>query len=116
MNKEIEKAIEFIKDLMSEKTDDIMYNDKIGRTILTALEAQQADRWIPVTDHLPEWEYVKNIWVTVQRRGYEHRILMRLNWDYHRFQHPNGKAVSELWEILAWRLPEYPKPYKEVNP
>lgn len=48
MNKEIEKAIEFINDLMSEKTDDIMFNNKIGQTILTALETQQADTWIPV--------------------------------------------------------------------
>jgi hypothetical protein len=78
---------------------------------IAALEAQQDDKWVPCEERLPELEYIKNIWVTARKKGYDHRIVMRIRWDYRRFQHPNGKEISDTWEILAWKLTEYPEPY-----
>lgn len=122
---EIEKAIETLitekkrqYDLLDaipprsrDRAIDICNMIKACEFAIAALEAQKADRWIPCEERLPELEYIKNIWVTARKKGYDHRIVMRIRWDYRRFQHPNGKEISDTWEILAWKLTEYPEPY-----
>lgn len=106
MNKEIEKAIEFIKDLMSEKKDDIMYNDKIGRTILTALEAQQADMWIPISDRMPD--NFSEVYVTTKSRETYHVF-----YSNNQFRFGNYSSDLICRSAIAW-MPFYlPEPWKE---
>ncbi len=55
MNKqEIEKALGFINDLMSDNTDDLLFDSEIGETIKSALQQQLTGGWIPVSERLPE--------------------------------------------------------------
>lgn len=59
MNKEIEKAISVLKELQNtghkkfEVVRGTCYAYIEIQPVLTALEAQQADRWIPITENLP---------------------------------------------------------------
>ena len=114
---EIEKSIEVLQCIREANSNMIACADHkeiFGAAIdtaIAALEAQKVNRWIPCDERLPELEYIKNIWVTARKKGYDHRIVMRIRWDYRRFQHPNGKEISDTWEILAWKLTEYPEPY-----
>lgn len=124
MNKqEIEKAIDFVKDLMNEKTDDIMYNNKIGQTILSALEAQQADAWIPITERCPD---KKGYYLTTYREWTDGEYLPKYDDTYIRilryqnavFKMPvncDKKAEDDTHrEVIAWK--PLPEPYKEEQP
>lgn len=120
---EIEKAIDFVKDLMSEKTDDIMYNNKIGQTILSALEAQQADAWIPITERWPD---KKGYYLTTYREWTDGEYLPKYDDTYIRilryqnavFKMPvncDKKAEDDTHrEVIAWK--PLPEPYKEEQP
>ncbi len=111
---EIEYAKRWLAVLLSEPHADTMAINTLTAAI-SALEVQEADRWIPVAERMPEYNYIRNIWVTATKYGYGHRIAMQLNWDCGRFLHPiNGKEISSAWKILAWKLPEHPDPWEDL--
>lgn len=116
MNKqEIEKAINFIKDLMSEKTDDILYNDEIGRTILSTLEHQLTNGWIPVSERLPNIGETVLLAVAVNR-GISHEYgSVDIAWICDKenkcFYGTDGKYSYD--EVIAWQ--PLPEPYKGVS-
>jgi hypothetical protein len=108
---EIEYMERWLAVLLSEPCADQMAINAL-KAAITALEVQEADRWIPIAERMPEHDYIRNIWVTATKYGYGHRIAMQLNWGCGRFLHPiNGKEISSAWKILAWKLPEHPEPY-----
>ena len=65
---DIEKAIEILKRKTTIPSKDESWTDidKAYDTAISALETQQSNRWIPVTERLPEAE--KEVEVTIERR------------------------------------------------
>lgn len=109
MNKqEIEKALEFINDLMGDNKDDLFFNNKIGETIKIALAQQLNGRWISVSERLPEKD--GNYWVTVKNlTGYE-----ALNSETFECCYAYGEWNFPGWQdnkVIAWQ--SLPEPYKE---
>ena len=71
---DIEKAIEILKrkTTIPDKHESWTDIDKAYDVAISAMEAQQANRWIPVTERLPESE--KEVEVTVERH-YENKTF-----------------------------------------
>lgn len=118
MNKEIEKAIETLKNTEHYIKFDYEYLEietplKTAIDLaISALEAQQADRWIPVSDHNPEEtghytvtvKYIKDGEKQVDRIFFAGKELDNSGWrdTYERYR-----------KIVAWKTDE---PWKEEQP
>jgi hypothetical protein len=106
MNKEIEKAIEFIKPY----TVSSGFAEEKGyfKAAITALEAQQSDAWIPVTERLPE--PYKNILAWVDYGGTECFDLCCAD-DKGEIVRFNLHQHQDVKRLIAWRV--LPEPWKE---
>jgi hypothetical protein len=114
MNKqEIEKAIEFINELMSDNKEDLLFNNKIGATIKTALAQQLNNGWIPCSERNPEFD--QNCLVTTDSE----EIFTSKFYGYGEECQGYREYPEGVWEInqcelevIAWR--PLPEPYKEA--
>jgi guanyl-specific ribonuclease Sa len=116
MNKEIEKAIEELKSLKGiclyaeagqQPTLAAIELAKVYDLSITALEAQQADKWIPISSGRIPDEYTQ-VYVTTSTGGPFH--LFYSNNEY-RFGNYSGDPI--IGTVIAW-MPFYiPKPWKE---
>lgn len=76
MNKEIEKLLQIYQDELAEMTaftaeskhtdEETLREVRKLKILITALEAQKADRWIPITERFPKCE--EEVEITVERR------------------------------------------------
>ncbi len=123
MNKEIERLLQSLRDERAEihvysqtskHVDDDMVSD-INRLniLITALEAQKDDMWIPVTERLPEETGHYKVTVKYKRDGTTQTEkmffmgkefgLMKWKNDYERY-----------CDVTAWKPLD--EPYEEVHP
>jgi hypothetical protein len=118
MKKEIEKAIEFIKPYAV--SSGFSAEEKgYFKAAITALEAQQADSWIPVECRLPTHRYNENgepiEYIVMIRRAKEPTTLsIDSNGTWydamgHYYNIPS--LMSYEWDVIAWH--EMPEPWKE---
>lgn len=79
---------------------------------INMIEQQSDNSWVPLSERKPDSNWIKGIWVTAVKPEYNHRIVLKLNLEYGRFVHPNGREISPSWKLLAWKMPEYPEPWE----
>ncbi len=114
MNKqEIEKALGFINDLMSDNTDDLLFDSEIGETIKSALQQQLTGGWIPVTERIPE-ECGKSYLLTVQNSFRQRKCIVGFTGYMENGKqafYTNDKETDmSIWETIAWQM--RPEPWK----
>ena len=114
---DLKSAIRYLKGLKDRNTTPSV--DITLTTVITALEAQQAVAWIPVTERLPECEYgyeSKNVLYQLKNTGtiesgyYGCGGKIRDNYFRHLRDSSDGVDISD---VIAWK---YANPYKEVHP
>ena len=105
---EIEKVIEVLKNTEHYIKFDYEYLEietplkKAIDLAITALEAQKADMWIPISSNLPEIEdeYI----VTLENGDVDFDIFNGGKWTF-------WNGIKYGMKVIAWR--EKPKPWKE---
>lgn len=118
MNKEIEKAIKCLEDNFVSLEDWKWFKN----TCITALEAQQDDRWIPVEHGLPLHRYNEHgepiEYIVMIRRATEPTTLSidsHGKWyDAMGHYYNISSLMSYEWDVVAWH--EMPTPWKEEQP
>ncbi|BCK01623.1 hypothetical protein [Anaerocolumna chitinilytica] len=109
MNKEIEHAIEDLKWVMEEPNYRILDREDIKEIYplaITALEAQQADRWVPLWKKMPD--NYSEVYVTTQIGEVYH-----LFYSNNQFRFGNYSSDLICHSTIDW-MPFYiPKPWKE---
>ena len=69
--------------------------------------------WIPTADRLPTWDdYAKRFWVTIRCKETGYCTTNKMRW-YNLWEYENGKRVSEIFEVIAWKPYEVPAPYQK---
>lgn len=131
MNKEIEKAIEELKALRGiclyaedgqQPSLKAIELAKVYDLAISTLEAQQADRWIPVEHGLPLHRYNEHgepiEYIVMIRRATEPTTLSidsHGKWYDAMGNYYNiASLMSYEWDVVAWH--EMPTPWKEEQP
>lgn len=69
--------------------------------------------WIPTADRLPTWDdYGKRFWVTIRCKETGYCTTSKMRW-YNLWEYENGKRVSEIFEVIAWKPYKFPAPYQK---
>lgn len=116
MNKEIEKAINYLK-FLKEKNNTPSIDIKLT-TAITALEAQKDDMWIPVTERFPEEDfqyYIVTMKKSDNRYVVEYCLYKQCDKKFYLVADGNDE-LNQAWEeqakdVIAWK--NCPEPWKE---
>ena len=77
------------------------------------LAIDSSHRWIPTADRLPTWDdYAKRFWVTIRCKETGYCTTNKMRW-YNLWEYENGKRVSDIFEVIAWKPYEVPAPYQK---
>lgn len=109
---EIEKAIQAVNDFNSHKISEYTLANHFN-TILSALEQQKNDRWVPITNETNPQK--SDIYLaTFEENG--NRYVERFYYsDYSGWMMPvNWQDEGRIDKMLAWK--PLPEPYKEEQP
>ena len=99
----LREAIELLKNMkwsITTKFNAVNSSTKALDMAISALEKQEADRWIPVTERLPEKE---GCYLVTVKNDHERR--------YSKTAWYSGDGWFARQDIIAWRLT--PEPYTE---
>ena len=98
----INDAIEIVNQVAEEFGSDINVGSKDG--------------WIPYNEKTPEFEIytLTPVWVTIRKKDGTFCWVTLLRWNGYagRLEWNNGKAISDTYEVLAWKKVNYPAPYQ----
>lgn len=80
---------------------------------ISALEKQLNNGWISVKERLPKDDICIPTYVTIRHKETGYIFTARMRWFFGKFEYYNGKTLSSIYEITAWKHEELPQPFKE---
>ena len=111
----IDEIIEIVNELAEEYINcstDISTNKSDTSTI----SKMENVGWIPcsINKH-NEIHVAEKMWVTMRNKESKYRFVRRLMWNgcLRRWEWDNGKPISDMWEVVAWKKIDVPAPYTE---
>lgn len=73
------------------------------------------DKWIPVSIELPRDDVSASTYVTIKHKESGNVFTSRMRWFFGKFEWYNGKSISDIYEVTAWKYVNLPEPWKEAS-